>query len=124
MIARVLPKEEWHRLGDLPISELVEFVRPEDVRIVVVEKDEKIVATMTVMRITHLEGTWIDPEHRTPGTVRALLREAAQQSSEWTNSWVITGAVTKEISDIIKRMGGLAWPMESFVLGLGKYGGS
>ena len=116
MIARVLPKEEWHRLGDLPISELVEFVKPEDVRVVVVEDGEKIVATMTVLRITHLEGTWIDPEYRKPGTVRALLRGAAQASEEWTNSWVITGAVTKEISDIIKRMGGLAWPMESLVI--------
>ena len=64
MIARVLPKEEWQKVSHLEIATLVDLVRPEDIKIVVVESGEEIVATMSVIRMTHLEGTWVHPDHR------------------------------------------------------------
>lgn len=124
MIARVLPPEEWHRLRDNPISELVEFVKPEDVRIVVVEHDDQIVATWSALRITHVEGVWVHPEHRSAGVVRSLLRATADATKEWAPVWLMTAAATDEVREILSRLNAIKLPMEPYVLSISEFGGN
>ena len=118
MIARVLPKEEWHRLGDLPISELFPFVRPEDIRVIVVEAEGAIVGTWTLLRMTHLEGIWVDEKHRNAGVVRSLMRTAFREADEWANGWVLTGANTDAVRGILARLQATKVDMDTYMLGL------
>lgn len=117
MTVRVLPVEEYPRLekqGPLALP----FI-PGQTDIVVVEDEKEIVARMMVMRMTHLEGVWIDPAHRNAGVVNALLRESVRVASAWPDKWVLAGAADDTMRDILNRMKGAWWPGEFYMLGLG-----
>lgn len=72
---------------------LVPFVDPRNMAVVVVEGDEGIAATVSTLRVTHLEGLWIKPEFRgNAGVMRALLRQAWALAQVRDEKWVIGGA--------------------------------
>ena len=75
MNARILPPEEWDKLSVTGLLTIGQTVRPEDIQIVVVEDGERIVSTMAVLRVTHFESLWIDPEYAdiARGSVRAVV---------------------------------------------------
>ena len=97
---------------------MVAQVRPGDAQVVVVESEGRIVASMTVLRMTHLEGTWVDPEHRNAGTVRALLRAAGEAARKWSNGWVVTSADDDQVRGILGRMHAVKLPVDTYLLGL------
>lgn len=115
----MLPPEEYASLERTGIP-LFPGIRQEDVAVVVVEDGGKVVACMSVLRATHFEGAWIDPEHRNAGVTRGLLNLAKEiAKSRWENDWVFAGAADDKMRDVIGRLGGVALPMDSFVLSLG-----
>lgn len=121
MKARVLPPEEWDRLGVTNLPPITPYVRPQDIEVVVVEDGDKIVASMAVMRLTHFEGAWIDPQYRgNAGLVRMLLHSATEEARAWTDNWVIAGAADDRMRDILARLGGVKIPMDTYALGLGR----
>lgn len=118
MIARILSPEEWQKVEDLDISQLLPMVRPEDIQVIVVEAEGRIVASMSLLRMTHLEGTWVHPDHRNAGVVRALLRKASEASAKWTDTFVVTAAATEEVRAILGRMHAKKLEMDSYVLSM------
>lgn len=119
MRARVLPASEYARLERTGMP-LFPGVRPEDVDVVVVEDGEKVVACMTVLRATHFEGAWIDPEHRNAGVTRALLGLATALAECRGSQWVFAGAENgdERMRGILARLGGTRAPMDTYVLPL------
>lgn len=119
MKARVLPVAEWSRLASVPCGGQIPDIRPEDMAEIVVEDGDRIVARWTVLRMTHLEGLWIDPEYRNAGTGRRLMRLAVQTARQWADKWVQTGAQTDEVRDMLARVGAVKIEMDNYMLPLG-----
>jgi hypothetical protein len=75
---------------------------------------------MTVLRATHFEGAWIDPEHRNAGVTRGLMRLAADIARErWDNQWVFAGSADERMTDVLGRLGAVRVPMDTYMIGLG-----
>ena len=121
MNTRLLPLAEWDRLAVTGLPPFLPHVRPEDINVVVVEEDGKIVASLAVMRMTHWEAAWVDKDRRgNGGIVRALLKGAVEASRPFTSHWVIAQADQEHVKDILSRLGGVKIPdVESYVMRLG-----
>jgi hypothetical protein len=116
MIARELPKEEW---GNVEAARLLGAASPHEAGVFVVEVDGKVIAELTAVRLTHLDGLKIAPEYRgNPAVVRKLLRVATKGALRWFDGNVIAWADTPHVRDIIERLGGRPLAVESFVLPL------
>jgi GNAT superfamily N-acetyltransferase len=122
MRTRILPHEEWERLEaeSLPPT----FPYSDDVAVVVVEDDSgRIVGTLTAVTIVHLEGMWIDPEHRGKGGVaRALVRQATAVARHRGDRWVLGGMANgdERMERILARLGGVRIPATFWALGIGE----
>lgn len=118
MIARILPPEEWGRLSHTGVP-FLPGLNPDDIDIVSVEDEGKLVAAMTVFKITHFEGVWVSPEKRGLGATRAMLRLAAGLAKARGNSWVVAGAADDRMRHILGRMGAHKLQMDPYLLSLG-----
>lgn len=117
MKARVLPREEWAKLEATQSGKLLSFASPADVRFVVLEDEGKIVGSMAVLKITHLENMWLDPAVRTNlGAARTLLRETLKTAKEWTESWVMASIGDDTIAAMVERAGGKQVPVDTYIL--------
>ena len=123
MRSRVLPREEWSRLADGPVVEsglasLIDHLDPRDVEVRVVEDEAgEIVGCVSLLRLTHLEGAWIDPRHRgNPGVGRRLLREA-QSAARKHEGWVLASSMTGCIQRLLERLGAVALPVNKWSRG-------
>lgn len=117
MTTRVLPQAEWGRLEGRDIAKLLPFVSPDDVDVVVVEKDGAIIANWSVVKMTHLEGIEIDPDHRNPGVVRSLLGATMAVAKARSRGAVWTAAQSDEVAAMIERIGGQpCQEMKQFVI--------
>lgn len=117
--SRVLPQDEWFRLDVTQFAQIAPTLRPDDVQVIVVEDEGKIVSSMVAMRIVHLESLWIDPEYRGhPTLAKKLLRQALESVSKWAASWVWGCSDTDHMDDIIKRVGGQKLPVDSYKIPL------
>jgi hypothetical protein len=115
-MTRVLPREEWHRLGEQRAA-FYSSVNPEDVRVVVVEEGEEIVATMAVMRMTHLECFSMVPEKvGNAGVTRALLRGAFREAAEFAPHWCLANSDSERTNETLTRLGGEFLPVHTFML--------
>lgn len=114
MTTRVLPESEWHRIEASQLPLLLAYMRPEDTDIVVVEDGDRIVACMGVLRVTHLEGVWIDPEYK--NVANRLLRETYNTMRKYPDQFCIAGAADDRMRDVLNRMGGVKVPMDTYVL--------
>lgn len=120
---RVLPPEEWPRLAGTEAEKLWPRLDPENTQVVVVEKDGRIVAAWTLLRIVHAECIWVAPDQRGEfGVVKRLLAGMKDAASLWGADRVVTGSVSPEVTDLIMRFGGYPMPCESFVLPIEKSG--
>lgn len=120
MKARVLPREEWGKLGVSGIPQIGLTLRPEDVQILVVEDGERVVATMGVFRVTHFESLWIDPEYRgNAGLGRRLIKAGIEAARKWTDRWVWGASDTDHMNDIISRIGGKPLPIQTHIIHMG-----
>jgi hypothetical protein len=119
MKARILPAEEWVKFEDPKLPPLFSAMLPKEVSVIVVEDEEKIIARMLVMRITHLEGVWIDPEYKNAGVTGALLRQTAAVVNSHGDVWAMAGSADSVMTDILERMGGVQISADFFALGIG-----
>mgnify|MGYP001567898077 CR=1 FL=1 len=120
MTSRVLPQEEWHQVAHLDIGRFLPYATPAHTEIVVVEREGVIVGCWAVLRITHVEGLWIDPAYRGRVSVaRRLFHATMAVARRWTDHWVMTGAQTPEIADLLRRYGATEIPMQTFVMPIG-----
>ena len=120
MMARILPREEWHRLEvcDLPV--LLQHVDPQNVSVVAVEENGELIATLSVLTVTHLEGLWIKPDRRgSPEVVRKLLKKAIEEASKAPDHWVMAQSASPKMDDLIERSGGVEMPVKTFILSVG-----
>lgn len=121
MRARVLEPAEWAKAEVSGMPPLVPYVSPENIAIVAVEDDAgKVLACMTVLRASHFEGVWIDPEHRNAGVTRALLNLATEIVRGRGESWVIGGSADKRMTRLLKRLNGHRLPLEFYTLKIGE----
>ena len=115
-MTRVLPREEWHRLGEERAA-FYSSVNPEDVRVLVVEEGGDIVATMAVMRMTHLECFWMAPDKAgNAGVTRALLRGAFEAASGFAPHWILANSDSERTNDTLRRLGGEFLPVHTFMM--------
>ena len=120
-MTRVLPRDEWHRLpSESDIPKALPYLRPEDVQVVVVERDGEIVATWAVLRVVQLEGVWIAPAYRKRASVaRRLMRATLDLARTLTPYWAFTGSQSAEVSALLtQHLGATRLPMEPFVIPL------
>jgi len=115
--ARILPQEEWPRLAGTEAEKLWPMLNPENARVWVVEKDGKIVATWTLLRVVHAECIWVAPEVRGEfGVVKRLLKGKSEIATAWGADRVVTGSVSPDVTELIMRFGGELMPCETFIL--------
>ena len=123
-MARILPVEEWGRLQAEQLPPTIPYVPPHDVAVVVVEDDAgEIVACMSVLKVTHFEGVWVDPAWRgNAGVMRPLLRQAYAVPAVRGERWVFGGAKDGDglMARFLARLGGVAMPMRFSALWVGE----
>lgn len=111
------------RGGEMPPS--FPYVRPEDVAVVVVEDGDDIVGCMTVLKVTHFEGVWVDPKYRgNAGVMRPLLRQAWAIPRARGESWAFGGAAVGDgaMGKFMGKLNGVQLPLHTFALWVGEEG--
>ena len=121
MTSRVLPPEEWHRLPGEQLSGLLQYAMPEDVRVAVVESGDEIVGHCMILKLTHLEGLWINEEHKNAGVAGALMGRITETAREMARNFVIAGAEDGDdkMLSLMARLGADRLPVSFFTLRLG-----
>lgn len=120
MITRILPPEEWPRLDFARFSQTGREMDLGDVQVVVVEDNGRIVAYMSVLRITHMEDLWFDPEYRgNAGVAKRMMKAGFTAAKKWADRWVWASTESEHMSDIVSRVGGVELPVKSYVIPLG-----
>lgn len=120
MKARILPREEWHRLEVSGMAPMQDEMRLEDVQMIVVEDGERIVATMGTYRVTHFEGLWIDPEYRgNAGLGRRIIKAGISAARKWSDKWVWGSSGTPHMDEVLSRLGGAHVPVKTYIIPIG-----
>lgn len=121
MISRTLPQGEWGKLSNEDLAGLMRYAHPEDIRVAVVEDEGKIVGRCVVLKLTHLEGLWMDQEHKNAGVTSALLGQVVKTAREFANQAVIAGAADgdERMYSLLARLGADRLPVSFFTLALG-----
>ena len=124
MKARILKPEEWGRINSPELPELLPYVEPENIAVVVVEDDAgEIVASVAALQVTHFEGLWINPEYRgNAGVFRSLIRQAYAVPRSRDEHWVLGGAGMgdDQMGALCKRLGGHPLSVEFFAMPVGE----
>ena len=125
MKARILKPEEWGRLKetgqDLP--ELLPYVEPKNIAVVVVEDDGEIVASVAALQVTHFEGLWIKPSRRgNAGVWRSLMRQGYAVPRMRHEQWVLGNAAQADsrVESVCRRLGGRALSYQFYVMPVGE----
>jgi len=121
MISRTLPMDEWAKIERTDLAGLMRYANADDIRVAVVEDGGKIVGHCVVVKITHLEGLWMDQEHKNGGVTSALLKQVVKTSRELANETVIAGAADgdEQMYSLLVRLGASRLPLSFFALGIG-----
>lgn len=104
LTGRLLPRAEWRRLSETGVD-LSAWLKlpPETTAVVVVEDGPQIVACWTAVRMMHVEGFWVAPEHRQRGAVlRRLLLSMRDVLRGLGITTVLTLAATPDIRAILQ----------------------
>lgn len=116
MITRILPRQEYYRLEGTEL-EAVRSTLPAAAQVLVVEDDGRIVACWSLMPVWHVEGVWIAPEQRGRlGVVRRLVAGMFGLARSLGAGAVLTAAMTPEVEDLCRRLGGVEIPGKHFSL--------
>lgn len=120
MTSRILPPAEWARLAGTEAGEIAPRLPRDSASILVVEEDGAIVATWALITMVHAEGLWIAPSHRGRfGVVKRLLSGMRAMAHSLGAPAVQTAAISTEVADFIRRLGGSPLPGQAFVLPMG-----
>lgn len=119
MNTRVLPREEWHRLAETNNPQICGSVPPDDVRVVVVEDGGKIVGSMAVIRVTHLENIWLEKPRA--GVASALIKAAHAEARQWAKGWIMAnvGWGRDRVAESVEAFGGSKIPVDTYLMPLG-----
>lgn len=121
MTTRILPREEYEKLSATEIPQVLPYMRPEDVQVVVVEDDEgRVIGAWAVLRVVQLEGVWIAPSHRKRGRVAGLLKDATLALARTlAPTWAFTGAQTADVAALLEtHLHAKRLPMDPYVIPL------
>jgi len=118
MKARILDPDEWGKLSVTGFPAIIPLVNPPDTEVIVVEDGERIVASMAVMRLTHFEAAFVDPEYKAnPGVIRALLAACFESSNRFPEEWAMALADDPRVSSLLAKMGGVKMdPLDIFIV--------
>lgn len=120
MRTRILAPDEWDRLEGTELPPLLPYISPDNAAMVVVEDEGKVVASLAVLRASHLEGLWISPDKRgNAGVARALLRQAAELVRIRGEQWALGGCSDDRMRRLIGKLGGVQVPVELYALWVG-----
>jgi len=108
---RVLPHEEWSRLGRTSLRKIWGRLDPARNTIVVVERRGAIVGTVMLMQAVHAECLWIAPDHRRKASVLRRLRarafvEARQQGAPT----LLAAALSTRMQRLLVKLGARPLP--------------
>lgn len=124
---RILPPSEWSRLTGTELETLYPIL-PEGAQVVVVEEDgpsPRIVGTWAIYKLVHVEGVWISPEHRgKAGVARRLIGKTFEVAKALGARAVNTAAVTPEVAEMLKALGGVELQGRHFAVSLNGQGGT
>lgn len=117
-VTRLLPADEWHRLTETDFPQILPYLGPEDISIVVVEHDGQVVGCWGVMPMIHLEGVWIHPAYRTKASVaRRLVAATWAHLRTLAPRWVMTAATTDAVRTLLTRhLGAQHVPGDSYAI--------
>lgn len=108
LLARLLPSEEWPRLEALGPAWPAMDPETNNVRVIVVEQDGQIVATVVALRVVHVHGLWIAPSHRrSRGVWTRLWMGLRRVAQDWRVPAVLTEALPPGMDEIVKKLGGV-----------------
>lgn len=118
MTSRILPPAEWHRLAHTDLPKALPHLSADQMDVVVVEDGDRIVACWGVLRVTHLEGAWVDPAYRgKPSVARRLLLATMSVARRSAPRWVMTAAQTDDVRRLIeKHLRGVHVPGDMYVV--------
>src|SRR6185295_5254448 len=105
MTRRVLPYEEWHRLGCTEASSVWPLLDPSQAEVIVVEQDATILGAIILMHVLHAECAYIDPAHRQKSAVgrqlMAGLRERVEAAHGHGGVWA--AAITDTMRGLLEK---------------------
>lgn len=118
MTTRVLPPHEWARLAGTELEAVYPHMNPDDTEVQVVEDDDgRLIACWALLRVYHVEGLWIAPEHRGRGRVALRLLEAMRRATAKVGArGVFTGATTDDVRALIQHANGVQLPGDHYML--------
>lgn len=115
MRTRILPPEEWPRLAGTEAESVWPHVKPDTARVLVVEDDGQIVATLMLLTVLHAECLWVKSSHRRSAGF-ALMRGMRSEAADLGASHVVGASRTPAVSKLIRHVGGKPIPAEFFVV--------
>lgn len=116
MRTRILPRDEWGRVAKSNLLPLLASAESADVH--VIEDGPRIVACFAEVRVTLLEGLWIDPEYRgNAGVCRRLVRTARAIVERC--GWTVSGVATDCMRDVMRRLGAVRMERDTYVFSRG-----
>jgi hypothetical protein len=102
------------------IASALPYHRPEDVNVIVVEDEGRIVAQWAVLRVVQLEGVWIDPAYRKTTVAGRLLKATMTVARSFAPYMAFTGSTSDDVTDLLTdHLGAVRLPMEPYVIPLG-----
>lgn len=116
MRVRTLPPEEWEKLKVTGMPHIGEHVPRDDVRVVVVEKDDQVVACVSLYRALHWEGTWIDEGNRNAGVTRALLKGIEDASWDLGHDWAFCSVDDEKMAHLLEKLNGADLKCRTFAV--------
>ena len=117
MTARVLPREEYHRLRETPESAFWTAI-PESASVVVVERDGAIVARHILAPLVHVECLW-KADGMGAGVSRLLWTTVQREARErYGASALVTTATDERITRLLAHVHAEKVPGDAYVIPL------
>lgn len=118
MTSRVLPPHEWPRLACTELEAVYPHLDPDQADVVVVEDEQgRLVACWALLRVFHVEGLWVAPEHRGRGRAGIRLFDAMRRLCGRVGARrVFTGAISDDVKRLIDHVHGVPLKGEHFVI--------
>lgn len=121
MRTRVLSANEWGRLEQAAgMPPLRPYLKPEETQAIVLERGDKILATLVLAKVPHLEGFWVHPDHRGGKAWIQSWDEVKALGRSLGYSWAIAGAHDDRMRVLLWKLGAAKIAMDSFAISLGE----
>lgn len=119
----ILPRSRWPEVEKLSpftfrLVSMLHTVRPEDAKLVVAEKDGKIIGCLSSLKLVHLEGTWVAEGERGGLVAYRMLCELQREADRATDPWTLASAPDGDAGmvDYLNRLGAIRLPVSFYFL--------